>query len=285
MGFNHRAGLLVALLATQSLAAPAFRGSLFPNGAATTFIDAFKATNRGNAEFTCSKNGLPCDAIAADEEGLDDDDGVTRISVGGLSANDFVDEDGVQKSVISGEVYNQENSHFADAAFSDDFVDDVEFGEFEEVEEEETVDQGHSSDSRHTCTKNGFPCGQFPEGSQRELNVERTSSCTRNGIPCEEFVDSQDADESFTVNKSNDSYKTCTRNGMPCEEWERLAAAGQLPDSDNSYTITNGGEDNVVPQEEQVGEPEPEEIALPEPEVVRKRVGRSRRPLNIVDNF
>ncbi|KAF8455019.1 hypothetical protein BDZ91DRAFT_801482 [Kalaharituber pfeilii] len=235
------------------MAAP-FHGALFPGGAAGAFVGAFKSTHLGNSEFTCSKNGRPCksadegheDDDGYDSNGYDSDDdeevdGVSRVSVGGLDRDEYVDETGVERIVISGEIYNKESSHYADAAYSDEYEDDFLEEDAAAAGGAQVAEEQQSFDSRQTCTKNGFPCGAFPEGSQKELNIERTSSCTRNGIPCEEYVDGQDDDQTFTLNKSNDSYKNCTRNGMPCEEYERLAAAGKLPEAESQYQVSNGG--------------------------------------------
>lgn len=212
-------------------------GRIFPGGAAGALVEAFKTSQLGNSQFSCSRNGLPCNAVSQadfdeddeDEEG-EVDDGVTRFSTGTLDREEFVDEDGTERIVISGEIYNEESSDFADAAF----------GEETDIDDEDSVRQFKASDRSAVCTKNGFPCGAFPEGSQRELNIERTSSCTRNGIPCEEFVEGADEDATFTLRKNNDSYKTCTRNNMPCEEYDRLMAEGLIPVTQNDYHISTG---------------------------------------------
>lgn len=265
MRSNQYSGLTLAAISMHLLAAAvnaiplpqplAGRNSLFPTGVAGSFAETFKKTNLGNSEYTCSRNGLPCRDLNNDEDeddfdsfepgsdsddDEDEDDGITRFSSGSLQREEFTDENGVDKIVISGNIYNSESSQYTDAAFSDE----VEYDSDEEMDEDEeeasSIEEFQSVDSTQTCTRNGFPCGQFPEGSQRELNIERTSSCTRNGIPCEEFVEGQDEEERFTINKSNDSYKTCTRNGMPCDEYERLAAAGELPETENEYQVSTG---------------------------------------------
>ncbi|KAF8463889.1 hypothetical protein BDZ91DRAFT_824713 [Kalaharituber pfeilii] len=187
------------------------------------FVDAFKSTRLGNSEF-------PYEGYGEDDDGYDsyDDeevDGVTLVSIGGLDRDEYIGEAGVERIDISRDGYE------------DDYLE----GDAAEAEEAQVVEEQQIFDSRHTCTKNGYPCGTFPEGSQKELNIARTSSCTRNGIPCEEYVDGQDDDQTFTLNKSNDSYKTCTRNGMPCEEYESLAAAGKLPEVESQYQVSNGG--------------------------------------------
>ncbi|KAF8454802.1 hypothetical protein BGX38DRAFT_1171659, partial [Terfezia claveryi] len=216
-------------------------GSLLQSGVAGAFADAFKTTNLGNSEFTCSRNGRPCGASAADLEpdtagSIDDEDdaGIARISKGGLDRDEFIDVAGIEHTVISGEIYNNESASFTDAAFSDE--DDVEVDD----DDVQSVQNFQAADRSYTCTRNGVPCGQFVDGSQQELKIERTASCTRNGVPCSEFVEGKDEAESFTINKSNDSQKTCTRNGVPCDEYERLKEKGELPD-DNEYRITNGG--------------------------------------------
>ena len=213
-------------------------GRLFPGGAAGALVEAFKTSQLGNSQFSCSRNGLPCNAVSQADIGEDgeeesgDNDGVTRLSTGTLDREEFVDEDGTEKIVISGEIYNEESSDFADVAF----------GEEADIDDEDSMQEFRSSDRSAVCTKNGFPCWAFPEGSQRELNIERTSSCTRNGIPCEEFVEEEDGDATFTLRKNNDSYKTCTRNNMPCEEYDRLLAEGLIPVTQNDYHISTGSE-------------------------------------------
>ena len=212
-------------------------GRLFPGGVAGALAEAFKTSQLGNSQFSCSRNGLPCNGVLQadvsedDEDGEgEDDDGVTRFSTGSLDREDFIDEDGTERIIISGEIYNEERSDFADFAF----------GEEDDTDDEDSVQQFKASDHSALCIKNGFPCGAFPEGSQRELNIERTSSCTRNGIPCEQFLEEGDADATFTLRKNNDSYKTCTRNNMPCEEYDRLIAEGLNPVTQNDYHISTG---------------------------------------------
>ena len=205
-------------------------GRLFPGGAAGALVDAFKTSQLGNSQFSCSRNGLPCNAVSQADDDEDVDDGVTRFSAGGLDREEFIDEDDTERIVISGEIYNEESSDFVDVAFDEE----------DDTGDEDFVQQFKASDHSATCTKNGFPCGAFPEGSQRELNIERTSGCTRNGVPCEEFVEGASEDASFTLRKNNDSYKTCTRNNMPCEEYDRLMAEGLIPVTQNDYHISTG---------------------------------------------
>ncbi|KAF8429089.1 hypothetical protein EV426DRAFT_672912 [Tirmania nivea] len=248
----HTAGLslatvLLGLAATASaapIALPGFAGtfnlpvpgrqnSLFPGGVAGAFADAFKSTNLGNSEFTCSRNGLPCGA-APDEADTDADDGTTRVTKGGLSRDEFTDAAGVGHTVVSGEIYNSESASFADAAFSDEDALDADADDVQFAQEFQAADRSH------TCTRNGVPCGQFVDGTQQELKIERTASCTRNGVPCADYVDGRDDAESFTINKSNDSQKSCTRNGMPCDEYERLKEKGELPE-ETEFRVTSGG--------------------------------------------
>jgi len=244
------AGLILLCAANAApVALAGFRRGNFslPNsllGPTSAIIEAFKLNTPGNSGFTCSRNGLPCGVDAEGgggdgAEGKDDDDddavGITRVTEGGLSQEEFTDDEGVEHTVISGEVFNTESSSFSDSSFSDPDPDSDSDSDSDSDDNHE--DNSHAADRSHTCTRNGVPCGKFRDGSQRQLKVDRTSGCTRNGIPFAASPGALPNDDgaAFKLNRSNDSQKTCIRNGVPCDSYGEGSGPG------NEYRVTTGG--------------------------------------------
>ncbi|KAI5796228.1 hypothetical protein DFH27DRAFT_612300 [Peziza echinospora] len=229
-----------------------FNGALFPNSRASSFVNAFKQSDLNNQDYSCSKNGQPCGQSGDEDDDDDDEDEDGPITLGKIDYDEYTTPDGTGHVSIGGQTLTYDKDEYTDTGYESDgdyIVDDLSDSEEAEVESEEET---QVTDESYTCTRNGYQCGSFPRGSEKDVTIERTKSCTRNGVPCDQFAegDDEDGEEKFTINKSNDSYKTCTRNGMPCEEYDRLVAQGEVPQKQDEYQIQTGP--GHAPQAQQV---------------------------------
>lgn len=226
---------LTALFVTISLvaattAAPVFNGALFPNSRAGSVIGSFKSTALYNPTYAATRNPAP--------QQIPGENGLPNNTKGAIT----VDESRPDRVVIQGNTAREESANDSAAAYSVNGYDDADVADADAAEFGGVVG-GNRFDRSYTNTRNGVPSNEFVDGSQREFTVERTSSQKKNGVPIDEYIEGDDTSEEFTVNKSQDGYKTCTRNGLPCEEYNRLAKEGKLPEEQkkNNYATQSTG--------------------------------------------